>query len=108
MTPNQKSTVQAYAKEIGIAAALLTGAGFFVISPREQIEQLSTRIEQSIVAQQARDASQVERIAALKTKTDEELRIVGDDVRALVIAACLKAADRAVYAQLNCKARLGR
>lgn len=108
MTPNSKSIVQAYAKELGIATAILVAAGYAVTSPKEQIDKLSARIEQSITSQQARDSAQDSRIAGLKSETDNALRVVGDDVRALVIAACLKAADRAVYAQLNCKQRLGR
>jgi hypothetical protein len=108
MTPSQKGIVQAYAKEIGIAAALLAAAGYAITSPKEQIEHLTVRIEQSISAQTARDASQDDRIAELKANTEGALRIVGEDVRDLIIATCLKATDRTVYARLNCKQRLGR
>jgi len=108
-TEATRSFLDNFSKEVAVAIGALLALGYIVTSPREQISQLSTRIEQSITAQQARDQSQDDRIAAFKSESDSRLTQVGDDVRALVIARCLTSSnDPAIYAQLNCKARLGR
>ena len=104
----RRSLMERYWKEVSTAAVLLGGLGYVVISPKEQIDRLTTRIEQSITAQQARDASQDDRFASLKGDTEEALRRVSADLSSLIIARCISEKNAAVYAQLNCKSRLGR
>jgi SPX domain protein involved in polyphosphate accumulation len=108
MTPQQKSTIENTAKGILAAVALLTGVGYVVQSPKEQVEQLARRFEQVITAQHATDSLQNAHIEELKSKTDTGLRSVSEDVRDLIIAECLRANDRAVFARLNCRTRLGK
>lgn len=109
MTEQDKGLLQRFGAEIGIVIVALGALGYMVVSPKEQMEKLSLRIEQSITAQQARDASQDDRIANLKSDTETAIRAVGDDVRSLVLARCLSSpVDPAIYSQLKCRERLGR
>lgn len=108
MTPSQKTTVKAWSLEIAAAITVLGAAGYMVISPKEQIQQLSNRFESVVRTQHTTDSLQSAQILQVKATVDEGMRTFGQDLNDLVIAECLKTNDRQLYARLNCKTRLGR
>lgn len=96
--------LQGPAAMIGAATAL----GFVLVSPRQQLESINAKFDKAIAAQVARDSAQDVERRLFKAESDLQMRSVEAALNGLVIAQCLDVKNGAVYAQLECRRRLGR
>jgi len=108
MTLPGRTLVLQYAKELAAAAAILLTAGYLVVSPKEQIAQLSTQIKASNEGQMATDARQDQQLQVLTAQAADDKREIQSDLRLLIISQCLGTKSSEVYAQLKCRERVGR
>ena len=100
-----KNVVQQYAT---VMVATLAALGYVIVSPKEQIEALSRRIQEATVTQRATDERQDQQLQLLTERAADDKREIQSDLNLLIISQCLTTKSSEVYAQLKCNTRLGR
>ena len=107
MAAPPKNLVQQYAKELAAAAAVLLAAGYIVVSPKEQLSQLSRQIQAFNISQMATDARQDQQLQVLTARAADDKREIQSDLNLLIISQCIVTKSAEVYAQLKCRERIG-
>lgn len=104
--PDDFAFVTRHWRTLATMAAVLASAGYLVVSPKEQVQQIRSGFDKFVMLQKARDSVQDIRIGEIRDVLRDELRELRENQANQMLAECLRTTAAFARVKLQCEQRL--